>query len=290
MVISFTLRTCEQLRNRGLRTDPSDGIIRGTTIWLKRAPSGNSLELRERLSEYGQRLAQLNEIVRAAQAAGFEAQASAHRIESTETPGEAMRELASARLCAELAVQADEAGDQVEDAVKLYTKAAEWYLAALRLVPDTLPDKATHCSTLTALLDRGEQLKQAPMPPAIACLPTAPPTAAPRQVAAPDATGAAPPTVPAPAAPAAPPPRVSAQLLSGEEKEVLARSSRIGGLTYYPWLADGQRERFDYSSPWEDPDGQLALSGEQRAHFGRWARPSEFMRGGPILAWHADVL
>jgi len=66
---------------------------------------------------------------------------------------------------------------------------------------------------------------------------------------------------------------------------VLARSSRISGRTYYPWLGDGQRERFAFPSPWEDPDGLLALSADQRKHFGRWARPSEFMRGEPKMIY-----
>ena len=68
-------------------------------------------------------------------------------------------------------------------------------------------------------------------------------------------------------------------MLSAEEKEVLARSSTIAGRLFYPYLGDGQRERFHYSGLWEDPGGLLPLSADQRKHFGKWGRPKDFVRG-----------
>ena len=64
-------------------------------------------------------------------------------------------------------------------------------------------------------------------------------------------------------------------MLGDAEKEVLARSSKISGRLFYPYLGDGQRERFHYDAPWEDPDGVLPMSDKQKQHFGRWARPSQ---------------
>lgn len=89
-------------------------------------------------------------------------------------------------------------------------------------------------------------------------------------------------------APAAAVPR--AQRLGDDEKEVLARSSRVAGKTFYPYLNDGQRERFHYDAPWEDPDGLLALSDKQRQHFGRWARPHEFVRGEAKMIYLVSAL
>lgn len=221
--------------------------------------------LRARLSEYGERLLQLNEALRAAQTAtptqeeGGPIAASAIDSIGCASKREVATETATARLCAELAIQADEAGNEQEEAIKLYTQAAESYLKALRLMPETSPDKAAYRSTLAGLLDRAEQLKNIShraMGQGLASSPAA----------ASIAPGKAPEEAPAPVVAQA---RGGGQLLTAEEKEVLARSSRIGKCTYYPWLADGQREQFHYSLPWEDPDGLLPLSAEQRAHFGR---------------------
>ena len=71
---------------------------------------------------------------------------------------------------------------------------------------------------------------------------------------------------------------------------MLARSSKIRGLLVLPWLDDQHRERFAFREPWSDPDGTLALNKEQRDHFGRWARPSEFMRGEPKMIFLVSAL
>ena len=115
---------------------------------------------------------------------------------------------------------------------------------------------------------------------AAAPAPAAAPTAASASAASTGASTAASPPAAAPTP--RPSPAASArgsQPLGEEEKLVLARSSTIGGKLFYPYLSDGHRERFHYTTPWDDPDGLLPLSAKQQEHFGRWVRPSEFLPG-----------
>jgi len=202
--------------------------------------------------------------------------------------------LAQGRLCAELAIAADEAGERDKETIALYTAAVEHYMAALKLDADDSA-RVQHRARLTMLLERAEALKQ---PTGCAAAPgTAQPLGA-APAAAPSATPSAaltvgptpmpPPTPPSVAAAA--PKGASSAGLSSEEKEVLARSSKISGALFYPWLGDGQRERFHYDTPWEDPDGLLPLSAKQRQHFGRWARPSQFVRGEPRMIYLVSSL
>jgi hypothetical protein len=178
--------------------------------------------------------------------------------------------LAQARLCAELAMHADESGVHDSETAQLYTQAAEQYLKALRLESEEGP-KAQHRKLLTQLLERAEQLKGLPTPQPAAAQPRPPPAASGRKAAAASASS-------------------PAQSLSDDEKEVLARSSTISGKLFYPYLGDGQRERFHYDEQWEDPDGLLALSAKQRQHLGRWARPSSFVRGEPKMIYLVSSL
>ena len=177
--------------------------------------------------------------------------------------------LAQGRLCAELALQADEAGDRDDETVRLYTTAAEHYMGALKLDSDESA-RAQHRAMLTMCIERAEVIKKLPHAPA-------PTSQAPSASSTPDPAPAA-----TPSAPARPVP-LAGQALGADEKEVLARSSKIAGLLFNPWLADGQRETFHYPSAWEDPDGLLPLSEQQQRHFGGWARPSQFVRELP--AW-----
>jgi len=48
-------------------------------------------------------------------------------------------------------------------------------------------------------------------------------------------------------------------------------------------LVGPDREVFKLPTPFEDPDGLLALSPKQRKHLGGWKRPSEFMKGEPKM-------
>ena len=185
--------------------------------------------------------------------------------------------LAQGRLCLELAMHADESGIHDEQTVGLYTAAAEHYFEALKLETDE-EARTRHRSTVTMMLERAETLKRGETS-------SSPPAAPAAPVAVPAATPAAP---TAPAAPAAPP--RGGQMLADDEKEVLARSSKIAGKLFYPYMDDGQRERFHHASAWEDPDGLLPLSDKQREHFGRWARPSQFVRGEPTMIYLVSSL
>ena len=57
------------------------------------------------------------------------------KITSATAASAAAAPMASARMCAELAMLADEKGDNA-DAIDHYTEAVEWYLKALKLEPD----------------------------------------------------------------------------------------------------------------------------------------------------------
>ena len=238
--------------------------------------------LRARLVEYSLRLQQLNALRQEAQEAAAPAFPSAPSqappvqqqlsggltsggltIQASSAASPAAKPLASARLATEQAVQADEAGDSTE-ALELYTIAIEAFFEAITLEP-----AAEHRTLMAGLLDRAEQLKLSAA--ATGVVAATRPATAPAAAAAPAAA-----SPPAAARPAAPP---AGQGYTEEEKAVLTRSSTINGRRYYPWLDDAARERFSYAAAWSDPDGLLALNPEQRSHFGRWARPSEVMRG-----------
>eukprot|EP00967_Tisochrysis_lutea_P015590 scaffold17572_cov32-Tisochrysis_lutea.AAC.6 len=205
-------------------------------------------------------------------------------IESVSAARPSAAALASARLQTEMAVQADEAAD-VAEALELYTSAAEHMLTALRL--EDKPNVAALIrERLEAVMHRAEQLKaggkNAPLTQCKAPSPMMAGSATVQVLAAPAKSARA---VASEVAGAA------TSLLSESEKKVLARSSRMGKLLHYPWLGgDHVRERFAYPTPWEDPDGLLALNTEQRLHFGRWGRPSEYMRGEPTMIYLVSPL
>jgi len=263
--------------------------IGGLEALLELEPEGRRRELlRERLAEYGARLPELHAISArqtaaarvdpAEQAAPAARVNPALRIESSAAARATSAPLASARLQTELAVQADAASDWVE-ALELYTLAAEHLLAALRLEDDAAGGAPIR-QRLAAVMDRAEQIKAGKTEPSASTSRIAPAPAAPAAAAAAAAAAA---TV-ASTAPAS--------RLSDEEKRVLARSSRIGALLHYPWLGgDHARERFSgFPSAWTDPDGLLTLNTEQKAHFTRWGRPSDFMRGEPRMIYLVSPL
>ena len=169
------------------------------------------------------------------------APAAAAAIAAPAKPGAAA--LAQARLCVELAVSADEAGDaSAEETVKLYTAAVESYFEALKLEDDEAA-RAQHRTTVAHLLERAETLRgqkpgATPQPstaPAQPQPPSQPSSSRPSGTATPLAAASPTPTKPTPAAAVS---RAS-QLLGDDEKEVLARSSKIGGALYYPYMGDG---------------------------------------------------
>ena len=192
--------------------------------------------------DYSKRIRELHELLSSSPQAAAKSVAVGHPVESTSFAQPAASELAQGRLCAELAISADEAGERDADTIALYMTAAEHFLAALKL-EDEESSKVQYRAKLTMLLERAESLKNpAPSPPTTVA-PSAggaattgglPPQ--PRGAAA----IAAAPAAAAPAnAPVAQPPGASsksAPTLTAEEKGVLARSSKINGVLFYPWL------------------------------------------------------
>ena len=82
------------------------------------------------------------------------------KITSATAASAAAAPMASARMCAELAMLADEKGDNA-DAIDHYTEAVEWYLMALKLEPDE-KEKAAARKATGVLLQRAEELKRGP--------------------------------------------------------------------------------------------------------------------------------
>ena len=194
---------------------------------------------------------------------------------SKPSPSPAAATLQKGKLCLELAMSADEAGEHDKETIDLYTAAADMYFQALKLEED--PEAQTkHRATVAMMLERAEQLKSGK------------PAASAPAAAAPAGAGfaAARATAPKPA----PKPPPAGQGLGDEEKAVLARSSKIAGKLYYPYMNDGQRERFHFDAPWEDPDGLLALSDKQKEHFRGWSRPSQFVQGDPKMIYLVSSL
>ncbi|XP_044759511.1 calpain-7-like [Coccinella septempunctata] len=62
---------------------------------------------------------------------------------------------------------------------------------------------------------------------------------------------------------------------SEEEKKVLLITSRINKHDYVPFMSIDLKERFQYSIPFSDKDGYLALSPKQKREFATWIRPSD---------------
>lgn len=60
-----------------------------------------------------------------------------------------------------------------------------------------------------------------------------------------------------------------------EEKRVLLFTSKINKIDYVPFMSVDLTERFQYSIPFTDRDGQLVLAPKQRRDFYKWARLEE---------------
>merc|ERR550519_1883722 len=66
--------------------------------------------------------------------------------------------------------------------------------------------------------------------------------------------------------------------LTDAEKEVLKRSSRIGGKIFLPWAESDQIIDRTVNAPmFKDPDGFLQLAAKQEKHFAKWSRESKEM-------------
>jgi calpain-7 len=74
-----------------------------------------------------------------------------------------------------------------------------------------------------------------------------------------------------------------------EEKRVLLQTSHINRKEYVPFMSVDLAERFQYSLPFTDRDGHLALSPKQRRDFVRWARPDEICpEPKMVIGQHVD--
>ncbi|XP_050298407.1 calpain-7-like [Anthonomus grandis grandis] len=62
---------------------------------------------------------------------------------------------------------------------------------------------------------------------------------------------------------------------SDNEKAVLLHTSRINGRDYVPFMSIDLNERFQYSIPFTDKDGQLALAPKQRKDLYKFVRPQD---------------
>jgi hypothetical protein len=74
-----------------------------------------------------------------------------------------------------------------------------------------------------------------------------------------------------------------------EEKRVLLQTSHINRKEYVPFMSVDLAERFQYSLPFTDRDGHLALSPKQRRDFVRWSRPDEiYPEPKMVIGQHVD--
>ncbi|KAL1494017.1 hypothetical protein ABEB36_009690 [Hypothenemus hampei] len=70
---------------------------------------------------------------------------------------------------------------------------------------------------------------------------------------------------------------------TNEEKAVLLHTSKINGRDYVPFMSVDLKERFQYSIPFTDKDGPLALAPKQKKEFYRFARIQELCQDPAIV-------
>lgn len=68
-----------------------------------------------------------------------------------------------------------------------------------------------------------------------------------------------------------------------EEKAVLLHTSNINKRAYVPFMSIDLSERFQFSIPFTDKDGYLALSPKQRREFSSWVRPQDLCNDPCII-------
>ncbi|KAJ3089163.1 calpain 7 [Quaeritorhiza haematococci] len=153
-----------------------------------------------------------------------------------------------------------------EEAVYLYTVAAENYMRALKLETDE-DSKAKLTKKIHSILNRAESLKKLPLVNSMSRLGVG--------SSRPGGSGARSPS----------PIRSGAgKALTQREIEVLRKTSSINGKTFLPWLEIDLKERFTYVDRFSDPDGPIMLSRIQKARFGGWKRPSQIMSAPRMIA------
>ena len=65
---------------------------------------------------------------------------------------------------------------------------------------------------------------------------------------------------------------------------MLRRGSSINGRNYVPFFEElDTKEKFNFSIPYGDKDGKLALSTSQLARFSHWSRPDEIFEKPTLM-------
>lgn len=160
------------------------------------------------------------------------------------------------------AIEEDESGDK-DDAIELYAKAIEFITHNPDLMQGELKQIALQA------LDRAEALKGIKWEPKPETSQPKPEKPKPTNMTKVKAT--------------APLHRGSSahllvtgnDLYTEEEKSVLLYTSNINKRDYVPFMSVDLSERFQYSIPFTDKDGFLALSPKQKREFAEWARPQD---------------
>jgi len=116
-------------------------------------------QYQEILQQYSARIQELHMLLLQSTATATAAAAARAATPAGQPNSEpAASALAQGRLCAELAILADQAGEPEDETIKLYMAAAEHYMAAMKLDEDASA-RAQHRTRLMGLLERAEALK-----------------------------------------------------------------------------------------------------------------------------------
>ncbi|RZC40647.1 Peptidase C2 and/or MIT domain containing protein, partial [Asbolus verrucosus] len=161
------------------------------------------------------------------------------------------------------AIEEDEAGDK-EDAIELYAKAIEFITQFPDLMQGELKQLALQA------LDRAEALKGIKREPK------------PEKGVPTSSTTVVKTTAPLHRGSSAHLQVTGTDAYTDEEKAVLLYTSNINRREYVPFMSVDLTERFQYSIPFSDKDGYLALSPKQKREFSSWVRPQDLC-GEPCI-------
>ncbi|XP_060522923.1 calpain-7-like [Cylas formicarius] len=162
------------------------------------------------------------------------------------------------------AIEEDEQGDK-EDAIELYAKAVEYITKFPELMKGELKAMALQALERAELL---KGIKQETIPPTD----IVPPLISNVKVT----TSSSVKNHPTLHRGTSVHLQVSGQdIYSENEKAVLLHTSKINGRDYVPFMIVDLKERFQYSIPFTDKDGELELAPKQKREFYKWARPEQ---------------
>lgn len=251
------------------------------------ADDGNKESWTKKAAEYKERAQALDQLRLNQQAA----------VQSV-VQSESQKQLQQCRFLLCQALDADEAGNR-DGAVELYTQAVDLGIRARSSTQD--PELQNKLASLARqALERAEELKG--ILPQVEEKPTSHVSVQPKLCSVPEHAS---PNVTVRATAATNRGAGKAQLHRGssahlkvtggqdtyteEEKRVLLQTSHINRKEYVPFMRVDLEERFQYSLPFTDRDGHLALSPKQRRDFVRWARPDEiFPEPKMVIGQHVD--